>query len=241
MTALTDYLCPGIVLPYVGATAPVGWLLCDGSALAADTEHQALRALLVAGGSPFGSSGGNPRLPNLGGRFPLGAGDGWTVGSSASGFEYEIAEENLPVHTHAAGTLSAVSGGAHTHGQGSLTTNSTGSHTHTSGTLAASTDPGHTHTFPLRQNSQSGAGWAEYSGDSTGSASSSTTNSGGSHTHTISGEVSTAGAHAHAVSGTVEEGGAHTHTLTGSTASTGDAVPLTVIPPHCVLNYIIKT
>jgi microcystin-dependent protein len=58
----------GTVLPYALATAPSGWLICDGEALApgvADT----LRQKLIDDGNPYGVSGGNPRKPDLRGEF----------------------------------------------------------------------------------------------------------------------------------------------------------------------------
>lgn len=62
----------GVVVDYALPTPPDGWLLCHGQALAADTPYQALRAKLIAGGSPYGSSGGNPLLPDARGRISAG-------------------------------------------------------------------------------------------------------------------------------------------------------------------------
>jgi len=58
---------PGVEVVYaVSATPPDGWLLCDGSALAAGTADN-LRAMLIAQGNPFGVSGADPLLPDRSG------------------------------------------------------------------------------------------------------------------------------------------------------------------------------
>ena len=63
-------------------TVPNGYLLCDGSAVT--TDHADLRDLLVDAGSPFGTSGGNPRLPDLvtDNRFIRGAGGSLNHGTT---------------------------------------------------------------------------------------------------------------------------------------------------------------
>ena len=52
----------GVIMPYVGTTAPAGWLLCNGAAIPVNATTAALRALV-------GTS-----TPNLAGRFLRGAG-----------------------------------------------------------------------------------------------------------------------------------------------------------------------
>lgn len=80
----------GTVLPYALATAPAGWLICDGAALAPGTAD-VLRAKLIADGSPYGTSGSNPKLPDLRGEFlrgldgGRGIDPGRTLGSAQKG------------------------------------------------------------------------------------------------------------------------------------------------------------
>ena len=50
-----------------------------------------------------------------------------------------------------------------------------------------------------------------------------TVNSGGAHTHTVTGNVDSAGAHTHTVTGNVDSGGTHTHTVNTATGVTGSA------------------
>lgn len=93
----------GTVVMYAGATAPAGWLICNGDVIpnstgtiqGVTTDFSALYAVL---GSTYGSAG---KLPNLGGIFPKGAGS-----STISGKTY----------TAALGTYAQDSTGPHAHG-----------------------------------------------------------------------------------------------------------------------------
>lgn len=63
----------GVIMPYGGATAPTGWLLCDGSSkLRADYP-----ALYGAIGDAWGTADGTHfNLPDMRGRFPRGVDGG---------------------------------------------------------------------------------------------------------------------------------------------------------------------
>ena len=87
---------PGGIVMYGGASAPAGWLLCDGSSVSTVTYADLFAVLLYT----FGGAGGTFALPDLRQRFPLGkaaAGTGATVGGSGGTID----------HTH--------TGGSHTH------------------------------------------------------------------------------------------------------------------------------
>ncbi len=60
----------GSIQMYGGATAPSGWLLCDGSAVSRTTYS----ALFKVIGTAYGSGDGNTtfNVPNFSGRFPIG-------------------------------------------------------------------------------------------------------------------------------------------------------------------------
>lgn len=151
--ALEALFPAGVVMEYVGRTAPSGWLLADGSAVT--TSHSALRDMLLAAGSPFGVSGSDPKLPDLRGRTAIGAGTGAgltarTLGDLIGAETHRLTEAELATHTHGASTNST---GAHTHslspgvitvgtnpaftnslqgiGSGLTQTGSAGSHSHT--------------------------------------------------------------------------------------------------------------
>lgn len=101
----------GAVLPYAGATAPSGYLLCDGQAVSRVT-YAALFALIS---TTYGLGDGSLtfNVPDLRGRFPLGKDD--MGGSSAgrvtateadnlgqgSGAEsHVLTESEMPAHQH---------------------------------------------------------------------------------------------------------------------------------------------
>jgi microcystin-dependent protein len=116
--ALQAFLVPvGTINAYAGATAPTGYLLCDGTST---TGYAALAALVGA------------TTPDMRGLFPIGK----TASSTGStllgtGGSTTIAEANLPVHSHA--NTAAFTGS-------SVNTGSTDpSHTHTYNEPAFST------------------------------------------------------------------------------------------------------
>jgi len=73
----------GMVLPYVGTTAPAGWAICDGT---------------TAG------------VPDLRGRFVLGASAAYPFGASGGAVQQTLVVNNLPDHTHGAAILASTSG-----------------------------------------------------------------------------------------------------------------------------------
>lgn len=80
-TGATDP-APGALTPYVGAAAPAGWLVANGSCVS-ETTYAALSSVL---GSTYGACpAGQFKLPDMRGRFPLGksgSGTGSTLGAT---------------------------------------------------------------------------------------------------------------------------------------------------------------
>ena len=120
----------GMVAPFAGATAPEGWLLCDGRAVSR-TDYAALFAAI---GTTYGA--GDRRttfnLPDLRGRAVAGkddmggraAGrltnrsggvDGDRLGAAGGAETHTLSEAQLPSHGHGSGTLAASSAGSHSH------------------------------------------------------------------------------------------------------------------------------
>jgi len=64
---LFNFVPPGTILPYGGATAPAGWLVCDGSAISRTVYPNLFSALSTAWGNGDGST--TFHLPDLRGRF----------------------------------------------------------------------------------------------------------------------------------------------------------------------------
>jgi microcystin-dependent protein len=68
---LAAQLPVGLVMPYAGASAPSGWLLCDGAAVTRSAPNVALFAAI---GTIYGSGNGSTtfNVPDLVGRVPVG-------------------------------------------------------------------------------------------------------------------------------------------------------------------------
>lgn len=87
----------GAVIPYAGAAAPSGWLLCDGSAVSRATYA----ALFAAIGTTYGAGDGTTtfNLPDLRGRMAVGKGSNASVNDL--GDSEGAAEANRrPQHKH---------------------------------------------------------------------------------------------------------------------------------------------
>lgn len=88
---------PGTVLMWAGATAPSGWAICDGTTKSRTLDKPLFDVISTTFGAGDGSTTFN--LPNLGGRFPIGAGVK-TRGSVGGSETSTIAQSNLPRHVH---------------------------------------------------------------------------------------------------------------------------------------------
>lgn len=215
-----DVFPKGMIAPFAGASAPTGWLLCDGSAVSRTTYS----ALFAVTSTTYGAGDGSTtfNLPDLLGRTPMGAGSGTGLTARTLGTELGVesvtltaAQSGSPSHDHG---VTSVGGGAHT-ASGSI---STGSHGHTL-TMDYSGTASHDHAIsgasnPLPAMESDGAGGNISNsngtaiagvGDLGGSASVSVAD----HSHSIDITVSTATAAAEA----------HTN-----------------IQPSTVVNFIIK-
>lgn len=110
-----DALVPtGIIIPYAGASAPSGWLLCDGDTGLDSVADTTLAALFAVIGTTFGGTGASDfDLPDLRGRLPLGkdnmggssanrvtASQADNVGQSSGSQNHTLSEAEIPDHTH---------------------------------------------------------------------------------------------------------------------------------------------
>lgn len=172
-------------IPSPGTVDSKGFMYCNGAAIPAGNTVQ----------------GSTPNLTD--GRFLRGA---TSSGSTGGGDNFTLTTANLPSHSHSF----------------SATTASDGSHSHTGSAAAVG---GHTHTYE-RPNYGSSRRVASYQGWSSRPLY-------GSFTATGS-----AGGHSHSL--TINSGGSHTHTLSGTTATSGSTSAVTHIPKYFNVVYLIK-
>lgn len=127
----------GSILMYGGASAPTGYVLCDGSAISRSTYAALFAVLSTTYGVGDGSTTFN--VPDLRQRFPLGkaaSGTGNTLGGTGGNIDHT---HIIRGHYHGMGTgadLNITSSGSHLH---------TVDHDHASATSGAGT--AHTHSI----------------------------------------------------------------------------------------------
>jgi microcystin-dependent protein len=212
----TVFLAPvGSITMYTGASAPAGWLLCDG--VASTASYPALAALVGA------------TTPNLQSRFPIGMG---ALAVKSTGGSATITQANLPSHTH---TFSATSTG--------MSANATLGHTvndPSHGHIINSTDISHIHynaaegttsTAHTHNDSGNAGSINTGSGQTTGTDTTDGMTAGEFHSHT--GQAATTGisVNNHDVS--------HTHDVSGTTNG-GTGGGTAYYQPYYVVNFIIK-
>lgn len=109
----------GSILMYGGASAPLGYLVCDGSAISRTTYAELFGVLSTNYGTGDGSTTFN--LPDLRQRFPLGkaaSGTGNALGGTGGSIDHT---HTAPAHYHGMGTgadLNITASGGHTHTNG---------------------------------------------------------------------------------------------------------------------------
>jgi microcystin-dependent protein len=147
---------PGVVLPYAGASAPAGWLLCDGSAVSRTTYATLFAAISTAYGTGDGSTTFN--VPDLRGRVAAGKDnmggsaasrlttggsgvDGATLGAVGGAQTHTLTAAQMPSHTHSLAAGAGAGGNSATGGAGYGYTTATN-------TASAGSDGAHNNTQP---------------------------------------------------------------------------------------------
>lgn len=124
----------GAIVQFAGATAPTGYLLCDGSAISRTTYATLFTAISTTYGSGDGSTTFN--LPNLKGKVPVGYNSAETefdtIGKTGGAKTHTLTEAQMPSHKHVLPYSSEMINGTTNWGQqygsggGSRDTNYTG-------------------------------------------------------------------------------------------------------------------
>lgn len=108
----------GVIVPYAGATAPTGWLLCYGQAVASATYGDLYAAITTT----YGGDATNFNLPDLRGRVVAGQDDmggvsadrltspvnGDSLGAAGGSESHTLAITEIPDHNHFIGSNSRV-------------------------------------------------------------------------------------------------------------------------------------
>lgn len=121
------------VIPYAAATAPGGWLACDGSAVSRATFAELFAVIGTTYGVGDGSTTFN--VPDLRGRAAVGLGTHADVNALNDNDGVEVGSRT-PSHTHGPGNLGGTTGGP------SATTPNTQ-------LLGAAASSDHTHDFAV--------------------------------------------------------------------------------------------
>jgi microcystin-dependent protein len=233
---------PGMIMMHGAASAPTGWVLCDGATYTTtDPVYQALFGVI---GYSFGGSGGTFKVPDLKGRVPIGVGAAATVtrvlGTMYGNDTQTLVENNLPSHKH---TLTVGETGAGQHNHNVNAGNHDHNHAISAGTGGGG-DHGHNvtvNTYICRDNAGGGGGAFALtfpSGNCADYAGYGSTTSSGAHNHPVNANAGNASVATHNHSlGNV---GNHTHSVTVNMANTGNGVAFDIIQPSTCVNFIIK-
>jgi len=92
----------GTVLLWPGATAPSGYLICNGSAVSR-TTYSLLYTALGGSASPWGQGDGSTtfNLPDLRGRVPVGTSATYALAATGGEASHTLAVAEMPAHAHA--------------------------------------------------------------------------------------------------------------------------------------------
>ena len=84
------------VQAFAGATAPTGWLLCDGTEYI-QGDYAALFAVI---GQTYGGSAGNFRVPDTGGRVIIGKDGTYALNATGGATTHTLSTAEMPNHRH---------------------------------------------------------------------------------------------------------------------------------------------
>ena len=89
----------GVISMWASATAPNGWLICDGSPISRTTYAELFSVVGTTWGSGDGSTTFN--IPDLRNKTIRAVGSSYSLASTGGADSVVLTANNLPVHTHA--------------------------------------------------------------------------------------------------------------------------------------------
>ena len=112
---VNDSVPIGSIQAYGGATAPSGWLICDGSAISRTDYKELFQAIGISFGE--GDGGTTFNIPDLRGRITIGNGLGTasdavnrTIGQTGGSEKITLSVNQIPSHSHTTGISGSVAG-----------------------------------------------------------------------------------------------------------------------------------
>lgn len=214
-TAFVRSILPaGVIVPYGGAAAPTGWLLCDGSVVS-QTTYAALYAVIGTAFNTGGEGVGNFRLPDMRGRVPVGKNTATfaTLGATGGAETVTLTAAQIPSHTHSGTTGSE---------------NTVHEHNGQTYTEGANHQHGFNYVEPVYGNMAAGSTGTGSTGDTTGSGSTGLESANHAHSLVAGGGYMNS------------ESANHQHSFT-TDGGTGGGGSHTNLQPYQVTNYIVKT
>ena len=233
-TTVDPFLCQtGSIVMWTTATAPTGWLLCQGQSLSTSTYATLFGVI----GYAYGGSGSTFNIPNLQQRVPLGQGSGYTLATAGGAATHSISVSEMPAHNH--GITDPTHNHSHSDPGHNHTLNSPG-HYHT---LPAHghgvTDPGHTHADATYGLFGAASAYIYQSGSGTG-ASTATAVTG--LTVNNAGPINVSSVATGDYNSAATTGVTNVAAGTGITVNNnGSGTAMSLVQPYLVLNFIIKT
>lgn len=93
-----DLMPVGMIIPYAGQSAPDNWLICQGQAVSRVTYKELFSVI----GTSYGAGDGTLtfNVPDLRGKFALGASDKYALGSKGGEESVTLSINEMPSHNH---------------------------------------------------------------------------------------------------------------------------------------------
>lgn len=240
---ISDIIPPGVIMDFAGATAPVGWLLCDGQAIDRVTYARLFSVLGTSYGAGDGSTTFN--LPDLRGRTTVGSGQGTGLSNRTRADTFGQETKSLSAaengaHGHSA-TFSGTALPVHGH-PATLTINPVGNHAHGMDHGHNVSDPGHSHAaFSNYPNAQAGSNSASRGPHTLGGPLVNTSHAASNVSVDVHTGLTTAtGGHTHSASWSINSVSAGTPTGTVGVSNSGSGQAFNLSQPSMVLHKIIK-